>query len=96
MTKKQYKSIYLFCKLAKMSEKKQQAVQCIITPEMRKKLDEQEKMIKMVVNPKSETLVIRIDGWLWRVIAMSGAITEKAKQQKVKVIIILILSLIGK
>jgi len=33
-----------------------------------------------------ETLVIRIDGWLWRVIAMSGAITEKAKMQPVKVI----------
>ena len=35
-------------------------------------------------NPK--TLVIRIDGGLWRVIAMSGAITEKAKTQAVKVI----------
>ena len=33
-----------------------------------------------------KTLVIRIDGWLWRVIAMSGAITEKAKQQPVKVV----------
>lgn len=35
-------------------------------------------------NPK--TLVIKIDGWLGRVVAMSGAITEKAKQQPVKVI----------
>ena len=35
---------------------------------------------------KQKTLVIRIDGWLWRVIAMSGAITEKAKQQPVKVV----------
>ena len=33
-----------------------------------------------------QNLVIRIDGWLWRVVAMSGAITEKAKQQPVKVI----------
>jgi len=36
--------------------------------------------------PKQKTLVIRIDGWLWRVIAMSWAITEKAKQQPVKVV----------
>lgn len=35
---------------------------------------------------KQETLVIKIDWWLWRVIAMSWAITEKAKRQKVKVI----------
>ena len=33
-----------------------------------------------------KTLVIRIDGWLGRVVAMSWAITEKAKQQPVKVI----------
>lgn len=33
-----------------------------------------------------KTLVIRIDWWLGRVIAMSGAITEKAKQQPVKVV----------
>lgn len=33
-----------------------------------------------------KTLVIKIDGGLWRVIAMSGAITEKAKMQPVKVI----------
>jgi hypothetical protein len=36
--------------------------ECIITPEMKKRFEEQEKRIKMVVNPKSETLVIRIDG----------------------------------
>lgn len=35
---------------------------------------------------EQKTLVIRIDGWLWRVIAMSWAITEKAKQQPVRVI----------
>ena len=34
----------------------------------------------------SNTLVIRIDWWLGRVVAMSGAITQKAKQQPVKVI----------
>lgn len=35
---------------------------------------------------EERTLVIKIDGWLWRVIAMTGAITEVAKQRKVKVI----------
>ena len=35
---------------------------------------------------KEKCLVIRIDGWLGRVVAMSWAITEKAKQQPVKVI----------
>lgn len=33
-----------------------------------------------------ETTVIKIDGWLWRVIAMSWAITELAKKTNVKVI----------
>ena len=43
--------------------------------------------MKKQINEKSDqTLVIRIDGWLWRVIAMSGAITEKAKYQPVKVV----------
>lgn len=65
--------------------------ECIITPEIKKRQQEFDKQIQRQriewnINPKSETLVIRIDGWLWRVIAMSGAITEKAKQQKVKVI----------
>ena len=32
------------------------------------------------------TLVIRIDGWLGRVAAMSWAITEVAKQERVKVV----------
>ena len=35
---------------------------------------------------EQKTLVIRIDWWLGRVVAMSWAITEKAKQQPVKVI----------
>lgn len=35
---------------------------------------------------EEKTLVIRIDGWLGRVIAMSWAITERAKLQPVKVI----------
>lgn len=69
-----------------MSEKKQQAVQCEITPEMKKRIDEFNSKAKVVMKKDSETLVIRIDWWLWRVIAMSGAITEKAKHQKVKVI----------
>lgn len=33
-----------------------------------------------------QTLVIKIDWWLWRVIAMTGAITEVAKTRPVKVI----------
>lgn len=35
---------------------------------------------------EDKTLVIRIDWWLWRVVAMSGAITEKAKKQPVRVV----------
>ena len=35
---------------------------------------------------KQKTLVIRIDWWLWRVIAMSWAITELARKRPVKVI----------
>ena len=35
---------------------------------------------------KDNTLVIRIDGWMWRVVAMTGAITEVAKKRPVKVI----------
>lgn len=40
----------------------------------------------MAETTESRTLVIRIDWWLGRVVAMSGAITEKAKQQPVRVI----------
>ena len=35
---------------------------------------------------EQKTLVIRVDWWLGRVVAMSGAITEKAKHQPVRVI----------
>lgn len=35
---------------------------------------------------KDNTIVIRIDGWMWRVVAMTGAITELAKKRPVKVI----------
>ena len=35
---------------------------------------------------KDNTLVIRIDGWMGRVVAMTGAITEVAKKRPVKVI----------
>ena len=41
---------------------------------------------KKTENKQEKTLVIKIDWWLWRVIAMSGAITEVAKQRPVKVI----------
>ena len=36
--------------------------------------------MKIVANPKAKTLVIRIDWWLWRVVASTGAITELAKR----------------
>lgn len=35
---------------------------------------------------EQKTLVIRIDWWLWRVVAMSWAITEVAKKRQVKVV----------
>lgn len=35
---------------------------------------------------QQKTLVVRIDWWLWRVVAMTWAITEVAKQRPVKVI----------
>ena len=35
---------------------------------------------------EQKTLVIRIDWWMWRVVAMTGAITEVAKKRPVKVI----------
>jgi hypothetical protein len=35
---------------------------------------------------EQQTLVIRIDGWLWRCVAMTGAITEVAKKRPVRVI----------
>ena len=40
----------------------------------------------MAEKTEQKDLVIRIDWWLGRVVAMSGAITEKAKQQPVRVI----------
>ena len=40
----------------------------------------------MAEQPKQKTLVIRIDWWLGRVVAMTWAITEVAKQRPVKVI----------
>lgn len=40
----------------------------------------------MAEKNEQKDLVIRIDGGLWRVVAMSGAITEKAKQQPVRVV----------
>lgn len=45
---------------------------------------EQTEVKTLQKNP--QTLVIRIDWWLWRVIAMTWAISEVAKHRKVKVI----------
>lgn len=39
-----------------------------------------------MADKNEKTLVIHINGGLWRVVAMSGAITEKAKQQPVRVV----------
>ena len=40
----------------------------------------------MAEKNEQKTLVVRIDWWLWRVVAMSGAITEIAKQRPVRVV----------
>ena len=40
----------------------------------------------MAEKNEQKDLVIHINWWLWRVVAMSGAITEKAKQQPVRVV----------
>ncbi len=40
----------------------------------------------MAETKENQTLVIRIDGWMGRVVAMTGAITEVAKKRPVKVI----------
>ena len=69
-----------------MKQEKQQATMCIITPEIRKRNEEMEKRIRENCCYESNTLVIRIDWWLWRNIAMSWAITEVAKKRDVKVI----------
>lgn len=42
--------------------------------------------IEQTKAPEQRPLVIRIDGWLWRVIAMTWAITEVAKHRRVKVV----------
>lgn len=52
---------------------------------------EEQKIPTLKVNPDiakmvQKTLVIRIDGWLGRVVAMSGAITEVAKKRPVRVV----------
>lgn len=39
-----------------------------------------------IKKPIEGCLVIRIDGWLWRVIAMTWAITEVAKHRRVRVV----------
>lgn len=43
-------------------------------------------MTEKKVEEKQKTLVIMLTGWLWRVIAMSWAITELAKKRPIKVI----------
>ena len=70
-----------------MSDKQEKkAVQCIFTEEQRKARDEFEKRARTVSDSHSSTLVIKIDWWLWRNIAMTWIISEVAKHRKVKVI----------
>lgn len=45
-----------------------------------------EKKIETPTPYSERPLVIRIDGWLWRVVAMSWAITEVAKHREVRVV----------
>lgn len=45
-----------------------------------------EKKQEKAESIQEKPLCIRLDGWLWRVVAMTGAITELAKRRKVKVI----------
>lgn len=46
-----------------------------------------EKKLETPTNQYSDRpLVIRIDGWLWRVVAMTWAITEVAKHREVRVV----------
>lgn len=73
-----------------MAEKK--AVQCIIPEEVKNKKyevvypEQRFRLNELGKQDGKEVLVIRIDGGLGRVVAMSGAITELAKYMKVKVI----------
>lgn len=76
-----------------MAEKRVE--QCIISEDIKKQIEEREKNMRVVENEwwneiregdSERCLVIRIDGWLGRVIAMSGAITWLAKKRPVKVI----------
>jgi len=70
---------------------KDKVVQCNLTPEEAKKLQEKypvvydEPFVRQETDPMG-TLVIRIDWGLGRVIAMTWAITEVAKKRPVKVI----------
>lgn len=45
-----------------------------------------EKKIETPTPYSERPLVIRIDGWLWRVVAMTWAITEVAKHREVRVV----------
>ena len=46
-----------------------------------------EKKLETPTNPYADKpLVIRIDGWLWRVVAMTWAISEVAKHREVRVV----------
>ena len=45
----------------KMSDKQEKAVQCIITPEIKKRKEEFEKRAKEISDSNASTLVIKID-----------------------------------
>ena len=53
---------------------------------MRKQVTKKEMKEHTAIKMPQKPLVIKIDWWLWRVIAMSWAITELAKRRPVKVV----------
>lgn len=68
-------------------DKKNLTQQCNLTKEEKEKLQSQYRIVEeeTYLPEKSDTLTIKIDWWLWRVIAMTGAITEVAKHRPVNV-----------
>lgn len=69
-----------------MAEKQAKVQMCNLTDKDRKKLDAQYKVVPADVNKNAETLVIKLDGGLWRNIAFTGMISAVAMKRPVKVV----------
>ena len=69
-----------------MKQENQKVCQCNLTKEEAEKLNAKYRVIPSDVNKNAETLVIKLDWWLWRNIAMTWLISAVAKQRPVKVI----------